>query len=75
MEDLSAAAEFISSITTKSRKGQKQLTKDTGYCFSHTCEAMMELAKYYLDQDHDYVPQWKALKDSLEKEFDKLRQG
>lgn len=64
MKDLSTAAEFISSTTTKSRKQQTQLTKDTGYCFSHMCEAIIELAKHHLDKN-----------DTLEKKFGKLRQG
>ena len=75
MRDLTIAAEFISAITSESGKRQKQLTKDTGYCFTHTCKAMVELARYHLDQDHEYVPLGKASTDPLEKEFGKLRQG
>ena len=75
MRDLTIAAEFISAITSESGKRQKQLTKDTGYCFTHTCKAMIELARYHLDQDHEYVPLGKASTDPLEKEFGKLRQG
>lgn len=36
---------------------------------------MIELAKYHLDQGHDYVPLGKASNDPLVKEFGKLRQG
>ena len=36
---------------------------------------MIELARYHLDQDHEYVPLGKTSTDPLEKEFGKLRLG
>ena len=65
-------AESMAPVTTQRIKS---LSRDTSLNLAHTCYGLVDLAKYLLNHEFDYVPFGHFTTNPLEKEFSKLRQG
>ena len=67
---------MIQNMRCAGGKRIKSLTKDTLSCLSQTCNGLVELSEYLLQEESfEYVMLGTFSTDPLEKEFSKLRQG
>ena len=77
LDFLESVGELAKGVTPPTAAGPrvKSLTKDTSANLAHLCFGLVDLTRFLLKFNHDFVALGNFTTDPLEKQFSKLRQG
>lgn len=75
LDYLSKLADKVLAMCSSERVRVQKISRDTSFCFYHTCHGLVSITKFLLQTSHDFVLLGDFSMDPLEKAFCKLRQG